>query len=212
MKSTIHEHKKNNYFTMSKKSILKQLVFIITLFNATTFFAQDFSFKNYNWEEKDTKAVLPEEYKNENEVILKRIIKLEIASVGDVVKQYYLFHDKIYINSDDAIERNNKIYIPFSQNEILLSNKARVILKSGKIITLDKKDIKEELDEERGVKFNYFAVNGLEKGAIVERMYILEENPEIDGKTFKLQTEYPILDLNFELIYPSHVVFYPIRH
>jgi hypothetical protein len=39
-------------------------------------------------------------------------------------------HDKIYINSDDAIERNNKI-ISFGQNESLL-NKARVILKNGK--------------------------------------------------------------------------------
>ena len=42
-----------------------------------------------------------------------------------------------------------------------------VILKNGKIITLDKKDIKEEVDEERGVKYNYFAINGLEKGAVI---------------------------------------------
>lgn len=190
-----------------KKSALRSLLAIVTLLFCNVILAQDISFKDYNWDEKDTKVVLPEAYKNENEVILKRAIKLEIASVGDVVKQYYLFHDKIYINSDEAIERNNKIYIPFGQNEVLLNNKARVILKNGKVIKLDKKDIKEEVDEEKGIKYNYFAVNGLEKGAIVERFFILEEYPEIDGKTFKLQAEYPILDLNFELVYPKHVVF-----
>jgi hypothetical protein len=32
----------------------------------------------------------------------------------------------------------------------LCLNKARVILKNGKTITLDKNDIKEEIDEEKG--------------------------------------------------------------
>lgn len=190
-----------------KTSIQKHLFTTIALISTTLFFAQDFEFKNYNWNENDTKIEIPENYKNEKEVILDRTIKIELVVVGKSAKQYRLLHEKTYINSDDAIERNNKIYLPFSNDEVVLTNKARVILKDGKIISLDKKDIKEEVDEEKGVKYNYFAVNGLDKGAVIETIFILEENPELDGKTFRMQDEYPILNVNFALIYPKHLSF-----
>lgn len=182
------------------------LVFaFITICNFSN--AQEYTFKNYDWDEKVSTAEIPDKYKNEVEVILNRNIKIEIASDGKDVFQYYLFHEKIYINSDDAIERNNRIYIPFNTNESVIETKARVILSNGKIISLDKNDIKEEVDEEKGIKFNYFAVTGMEKGAIIEKLYVLKEFPELDGKTIKMQDEYPILNANFELIYPNFVKF-----
>ena len=69
------------------------------------------------------------------------------------------------------------------------------------------KGIKEEVDEERGVKYNYFAINGLEKGAVIEKIFVLEESPELNGKTFRMQDDLPIMDINFELIHPNHLVF-----
>ncbi|HLF50900.1 DUF3857 domain-containing protein [Flavobacterium sp.] len=190
-----------------KNKLLKKILTFTAILHSSLFFAQDYSFKNYDWKEKETTVEIPEQYKNQNEVILDRTIKIEVLLVGNVAKQYYLLHEKIYINADDAIERNNKIYIPFNQNETILTNKVRVILKNGKIIKLDKKDIKEEIDEEKGVKFNYFAINGLEKGAVIERILVVEEGPELDGKTFKMQDVHPIANLNFELIYPEHLIF-----
>ncbi len=169
--------------------------------------AQEFEFKNYNWDEKQTTLNIPDEYKNQNEVILERNTKIEVAVAGSTVTQYFLFHDKTYINSDDAIERNNRVYVPFGANEKVIANKLRVILKNGKVINLNDKDIKEEIDEEKGVKYNYYAVNGLEKGAVIEKFYMLQETPELDGKTYKMQDEYPIVDLTFELIYPKHLGF-----
>ena len=191
-----------------KSNILKRIFIFVALLNCGLFYAQEYeyTFKNYDWNQKSN-IEIPEQYKNEKEVILERIIKIEIVVVGKNVKQYRLMHDKIYINSDDAIERNNKIYIPFGQNETVLANKARVILKNGKTITLDKNDIKEETDEEKGVKYNYYAINGLEKGAVIEKFFVLEEAPDLNGKTYKMQGQYPIVDLNFELIYPEHLVF-----
>ena len=191
---------------MKKIAIKTILVFaFITICNFSN--AQEYTFKNYDWDAKVSTAEIPDKYKNEVEVILNRNVKIEIASDGKDVVQYYLFHEKIYINSDDAIERNNRIYIPFNINESVIETKARVILSNGKIISLDKKDIKEEVDEEKGIKFNYFAVTGMEKGAIIEKLYVLKEFPELDGKTIKVQDEYPILNVNFELIYPNFVKF-----
>jgi hypothetical protein len=182
--------------------LLACLIFL----NSNQSFAQEYSFKNYSWDEKPNLEI-PENYKNLNEVILDRTEKIELTISGTVAKQFHMKHERIYINADDAIERNNKIYIPFNLDESVLLNKVRVILKSGKIILLDKKDIKEEINEETQVKYNFFAVNGLEKGAIIEKVYILEEQLEIDGTTILMQDEYPIANLNFELIVPEHLVF-----
>ena len=187
----------------SPKSIFTSLILLCT----SLMFAQDYSFKNYDWDEKETKVEIPEQYKNEKEVILQRTTKIEIVVVGNNAKQYHLLHEKIYINSDDAIERNNKIYIPLSLDESVLLNKARVILKNGTVIHLDKKDIKEDVDQEKGMKYNYFAVNGLEKGAVIEKLYVLQESPEFTGSTIKMQDDYPIADLRFELITPNYLIF-----
>lgn len=190
-----------------KNHLLKNIFALVVLLNSSVFFAQDYSFKNYDWNEKETKVNIPEQYKNEKEVILERNTKIEIAVSGKSAYQYHLLHEKVYINSDDAIERNNKIYIPFSLDESVLVNKARVILKNGTVINLDKKDIKEDVDQEKGIKYNYFAVNGLEKGAVIEKFYVLQESPELQGQTVKMQDDYPIASLNFELIYPNYLVF-----
>lgn len=189
------------------RKILSKCILVLLLCQFNSIMAQEYTFKNYKWEQKPEPFIVPEQYKNENEIIVKRTIKIEVVNEKSGPKQYYLLHDKIFINSDDAIEKNNKIYLPFSSNENVLKNEARVILKSGKIITLDKKDIKEEVDEERGIKYNYFAINGLEKGAIIEKIFQLEEAPELNGKTFRMQDDLPILNIDFELIHPNHLVF-----
>lgn len=190
-----------------RKINLKTILTLLLLTNTAINFGQDFSFKNYDWLEKPDKIEISELYKNSKEVILNRTEKIEIIVTGNTAKQYHLNHEKIFINSDEAIERNNKIYISFGNNETVLINKVRVILNNGNIITLNPEDIKEEIDKERGVKYNYFAVNGLEKGAIIEKLYLLEENPELKGKTIKMQAKLPISKLSFQLIYPKNLIF-----
>lgn len=192
---------------MTINTSLNYCTTLLTLFLTFAINAQDAALKEYNWDEKSAAAVVPDQYKNEKEVILERHTKVNIVSEQNKAVQYYLFHEKSYINSDDAVERNNKIYLPFRLDESVMLNKARVILKSGKTITLNASDIKEEIDEERGMKYNYFAVNGLEKGAVIERIFMLSEAPELNGKTVQMQDEYPIIQNTFELSYPSHLVF-----
>lgn len=187
--------------------MFRSLTTSLALFFLTVANAQDFTFKDYNWNEKASVAEVPEKYRNEKEVILERHIKTEVLSHNGAAKQFFLFHEKTYISTDDAVERNNKIYIPFGKSESVVLNKARVILPNGKIISLNANDVKEEIDEERGMRYNYFALNGLEKGAIIENLYILEEEPELDGYTIKMQGEFPIVSGTYELIYPDHLVF-----
>ncbi|MCI9844659.1 DUF3857 domain-containing protein [Flavobacterium pectinovorum] len=190
-----------------KKQFLKKFLALVAFLSTSIFFAQDYSFKTYDWNENDTKIDVPKKYEDEKEIFLNRTIKIEVVVDKNTATQYRLIHEKKYINSDDAIERNNKIYIPFGNQENILTTKVRVILKNGKVITLDKKDIKEEVDEEKGMKYNYFALNGLEKGAVIEKLYVIEEAPDLNGNTIKMQDEYPIAEFNFDLIAPAHLIF-----
>ncbi len=179
---------------------------IVLLLTAQAF-AQDFSFKDYHWDEKNTAISVPSQYKDEKEVILLRNTKIELAVKGKAATQYYMIHEKKYINSNEAIERNNRVYIPFKIDESVIETKLRVILKDGKVLLFDKKDIKEEIDEEKEIKYNYFAITGLDKGSVIEKIFMLEENPELEGKTFKLQSNIPIVHNEFQLIYPRHLKF-----
>ena len=134
---------------MMTPNYTKRLLALMALANTVLCFAQDFTFKKYDWEKPDTKIIIPEQYTNEKEVILNRTLKAEILVENNKAVQYRLLHQQTYINSDEAIEKNNRIYINISQDEKILDNKVRVILKNNKVITLDKNDIKEEIDEER---------------------------------------------------------------
>jgi hypothetical protein len=43
------------------------------------------------------------------------------------------------------------------------------------------------------------------KGAVIEKFFVWK-SLDLNGKTYKMQGQYPIGDLNFELIYPEHLV------
>ncbi|WP_333600790.1 DUF3857 domain-containing protein [Flavobacterium sp.] len=190
-----------------KLNIHALLTGAMTLLLSSQVAAQDFSFKDYHWDDKNTTTTIPNQYKDEKEVILFRNTKIELAVKGKEATQYYMIHEKTYINSNEAIERNNKIYIPFKMDESVLVTKARVIQKDGKVITLDKKDIKEEVDEEKQIKYNYFALTGLEKGTVIETIFMLEEGPDLDGKTFRMQSNVPMAHNELQLIFPKHLKF-----
>ena len=71
-------------------------IFLLILFilNSSFIFSQEYSFQDYNWNEKDTKVIVPKDYENLNEVILDKTIKVEIVVQGQQSVQYYLIHQK----------------------------------------------------------------------------------------------------------------------
>ena len=49
-----------------KKNHLKIIFTFVAILNASVFFGQEYSFKNYDWNEKETAVTIPDQYKNEN--------------------------------------------------------------------------------------------------------------------------------------------------
>lgn len=102
-------------------------------------------FADYNWSESLETDAIPDKYKQKGEIVLERHYKIEVAVNGSNVQQYYLMHDKTLINSDEAVARNNRVYVPFGQHESVIANKLRVRLPNGKMILLQTSDIKEDI-------------------------------------------------------------------
>jgi hypothetical protein len=185
-----------------------RVIKIVVLFLISTpLFSQESILKDYDWEKKMLKYETINKYEKENEVVLNKTIKIEYFPLKEGLTQYFLSHQVIYVNSDDAVNNYNKIYLPSNNDEKLVKCKVRVRLKNGKEFEVNTNDTKEEIDEEKDVKYTYFAVNGLEKGAILEQFFLFEQTPDLKGKTIFMQGELPIDEFNFNVIYPKHLVF-----
>src|SRR5690606_37188837 len=115
-----------------------------------------------DWSSDVCSSDLGADFINEEEVIIERNVKVEFVFEDNEAYEMCLVHEKKLINSDNAIERNNRVYIPVNKDGNLLTNKSRVILQDGNIIELKSTDVKQEVDEQKGMVYNYFAVNGLE--------------------------------------------------
>jgi hypothetical protein len=179
-------------------------VFIL-LFFPMFLFAQEYQFKGYTY---STKTIsVPEKFSGEDEIILEKNRKIQLSEYKGGTVYISLYHDRILLQGDDAVERNNRIYIPFRIDESLLDLKVKVTNKDGKEIIFDKSEIKEETDSEKGVTYKYFAVKGLEKGAIIEKIYVLAEQARFNDTEIEVQDSKSILDFSFELIYPKHLEF-----
>lgn len=169
-------------------------------------------YQNYDWEINAKYQDLPENEKDEKEVILKykRVKEYEYEHYSynkSSFVEYYTVHKITYVNSDDAIERNNKIYIYVGGKNELVEAKARVIKKNGETQYFNTDNILEsdELDEHGAYK--YFPLDGLELGSNVEYLYTVKKSPYLNGARYSLQEDFIMHDVSFDIICPSNLIY-----
>ena len=184
--------------------MLKKFLFMITIFSVAIITAQEPFYKNYDWDSNPSYSV-----KNNSKdlVAFKEKIVTEFLFEGELFLEYFLEHRVLWLNSDDAIERYNRVYLPYTGDTDLLINKARVIQKDGEIITLDASKILTAEDEETGRKYKYFAFEGVEKGSYIEYFYIQKKSPSYTGKRLSFQDEFDKEQIEFDLFTPKNLDF-----
>ena len=162
-------------------------------------------FESYDWEntpnysvDKDTK---------EDMIAVKEKTVTEFYFEDSNLVEYFLEHKVLWLNSDDAIEDFNKIYLPFSASAELQVNKARVITSEGKLVNLDKSKILTADDEETGRTYKYYALEGITKGSFIEYMYVVKRPPSYTGKKVNMQAAYNKDKVEFDLYSPKNLVF-----
>lgn len=119
---------------------------------------------------------------------------------------YNTVHKKTYVSSDRGVEYFNKMYIPTGRTIDIVSLHARTITRSGKIIDLNENNIKEIENLDGKGAYKTFAIEGVEKGSVVEVLYTLKERITILG-SFTIQNEFPVLQSKFVLISPKSLLF-----
>jgi hypothetical protein len=188
-----------------KSNIIKFHLLILCLAIGGSLFAQEY--KSYQWDSLPKLHQLNAADQQQPELVLKENHILEYVLVNNNFVCYKLLHKIIKVNSDEAIERNNRIYLPMAASAKIIVNKARVISARGEVKVLKNEDIKEGINEETKTTYQYFALEGVDKGSEIEYLMILERNADYHGEEALLQNEIPKRNLDYSIICPSNLIF-----
>jgi hypothetical protein len=187
---------------------MKTKILIIFLsFLSLTSFSQELYYEDYDWKKTPEKYTVDDKDKEADEIMLFEKKSIEFASVKEEFYQFNLHHTIRLINTDAGIESNNKVYVNNGPGANVLVQKARVIKPNGEIINLKESDIKESKDENGEVEYRYFALEGLEKGSIIEYIHYLKQNPQISGSNLFIQSSIKKLEIEIDIISPKHLDF-----
>ena len=179
--------------------------FILILFITCNSIAQTAPFyESYNWE--ITPSYQIEESDNDMVAIKDKVVTEFIFEDQNLI-EYYLEHKVLWLNSDDRIEEYTKVYLPIANDASQVVINVRIIKKTGEIIVLDKSRILRSEDDETGRDFNYFSIDDVEKGSIIEYYYVIKRRPKFQGAMVDIESDYDKQTVEFDLYAPSNLRF-----
>lgn len=168
--------------------------------------------EKYDWEAERKRFVVKGEDEKSPVVILKdkRVIEYIYEPIANSQNQdvvvYRTHHKIILVNTDEAIDQYNKVYIQIEDPNSLIDIKARSISKSGKVTTFDKNNLKEMKNEEESSLFKIFAIEGLEVGSEIEYIYTVKRSLALWGREY-MQFGNPARNLELTIISPENLEF-----
>ena len=179
--------------------------FILILFITCNSIAQTVPFyESYNWEISPSYQI--EESDNDMVAIKDKVVTEFIFEDQNLI-EYYLEHKVLWLNSDDRIEEYTKVYLPIANDASQVVINARIIKKTGEIIVLDKSRILRSEGDETGRDFNYYSIDDVEKGSIIEYYYVIKRRPKFQGAMVDIQSDYDKQTVEFDLYAPSNLRF-----
>ncbi len=169
---------------------------------------RDYKYKDYSWVDNRPLHIIQPEDLLKPAVVLKHLVSHEYIyeNEGNTLFIYSTEHKIIKVNTDDALEQHNKIYIPIAGVAEIVELKARSINPKGKLIVLDKSNIKEVKDEDGSRAYKIFAIEGAEKGSEIEYISIRKRYANFFGREF-VQSGVAARNVDFELISPMNLEF-----
>lgn len=168
-----------------------------------------YTHKNYNWNANPVLSPVSEEEKTESAVILKdkKIIEYVYDENSDTLYLYEIAHKIVRVNDDKGVEDFNKVYVPVNDVVEFEELKARAITKDGKIVELNKNNIKELKDAGDYGSLKIFAVEGVEKGGEIEYLYITKSVVTDPYGREYLQSDTKIKEASIDIVSPPNLIF-----
>jgi Domain of Unknown Function with PDB structure (DUF3857) len=169
----------------------------------------DLTYADYKWPERKARLPITAADESQPAVILRDFTAHEYAldarDKGDRALTYTVEHRIVRVNTDDGIERYNKIYLPIEGEVVQL--RARTISPRGQVVEVAEKDMKELKDGDGSSRnFRIIALEGVEKGSEVEYVYARLSGADYFGREW-LQNTVPAHDVDFELIAPRSITY-----
>lgn len=185
---------------------MKKLLIITVLFIPLFLSAQN-EFESYNWNTIPAQN-RADTIKNVDGtvVLLERRITEIYLNAKDIFEEIYVFHKKVKVESHQAVDEQNKIYIPVKDVIDILKIEARFISPNGKITNLKNESIKEVENLENNGNFKTFAIEGAEVGGQIEYYYILRKKLSTYGTVF-VQEDVPKGDVAIVYSFPAKLDF-----
>lgn len=181
-----------------KKAIL------LLLISCSSLLAQTFNLDTYDWDKAIYTEIEVDDSTNVHQILNKRTLYYYYDENNQLATQY-LFHKKFLVNSHDAINDLNQVYISHSEDDID-QFKARVINPSGQVIDISKDKLLKGVDEDSEQQYLYFALEGLEIGSQVEYYFIKAINPTTTGLNIEIQDYDPTERFELDVITPWNLV------
>jgi len=179
--------------------MIKRIAFIALLLTTTIGFAQHYA--NYDWKKKPKLHKLTDSETQESSVaiLIKVIVEYAPDEVSQAPRVYETKHTIIRVNDDNGIAQHNTVYIPMYDVKRLVDVKARTISPSGKVVVLNKDNIKDVSNVEEYGDFKIFAIEGAEMNSEIEVLYTVEKEYDMYGSE-TIQSNYKIKEAEFLFI------------
>ena len=161
----------------------------------------------YKWEKvPDTK--IPGHIKAKDQAVLQYtlLIQQDFNEEDNLVAKKVI-HQRVWIGDEKIVEDWNRLYFPLDEGDETVRIQARVIQPDGKILSLQEDDIKEGKDEDSERTYKYFALQGVQPGAVVEWLFHTIEGPSYLGTRHTFQKDIPVYDVHFEFVSPWNLVY-----
>jgi hypothetical protein len=164
---------------------------------------QETKYEKYNWN------AMPEVRQNDTvnpvdgvKFTFERRIKEVYVNKENNFEEINIFHRRIKVETNNAIDNYNKIYVPVKNVIEVLNIKARFISPNGKITELEQENIKEVQNLENKGDFKIFAIEGIEKGGEIEYFYTLRTQFNA-FQSIRMQGEEPRMNVEVIFTFPS---------
>src|SRR5690242_11213507 len=160
----------------------------------------------YKWDEQRTRFKLSADEEKLPELMIKSHVVYEYTFENDEFLMYSTHHKIIYVNSNEAIQKHNRIYISMNSTMALTTLKARAINKAGKAVYFDETNLKEIKEEASGNAYRIFAMEGVELGSEIEYFYTRKMVADMFNREF-MQFDVPAKTASMKLTSPRHLKF-----
>jgi hypothetical protein len=160
----------------------------------------------YEWDQQRGRFNLSADEEKLPELMLKSHVQYEYTFENDEFVMYSTHHKIVYVNSNEAIKKHNRIFISMNSTMALTTLKARAINRQGKAVYFDESNLKEIKQEESGNAYRIFAIEGVEVGSEVEYFFIRKMMAGVFNREF-LQFDFPSKSSSMKLSSPRHLKF-----